>query len=315
MEIDIALVIRERAALQRAARSYFELSDAVEVEVPLLASAAATDAQLDSLRVETFTGPRYLHTSPEFFLKRLLCNYPHSIFTLTKTFRDGEAGRLHNPEFSMLEWYRVGADLHAIMEDTLRLVAASLSRDRESLQVKQYSYREIFVEYLQIDPHRISWPDLQLLVRENTSFDGVLQNADEALQLLLSQCIEPKLSSEFTLLTHFPASQAALAKTLRTDDGVEVAERFELYWRSLELANGYHELLDADEQARRFAADNQMRCNRGLPVMPVDTALLQAMHAGLPPCAGVSVGVDRLLACRLGLETIVPTLLFPWDLS
>lgn len=304
-----AQLIEARASLYRRLRAYFESTGALEVEVPVIGRAAATDVALQSFPVTSpVLGAHYLQTSPEFFLKRLLARMPRSIYCITKAFRDEEQGRLHNPEFSMLEWYRVSCDLEGILADTLALVAAALG----PVDVRQCSYANLFAQYLNLDPHRVELAELHQLVRRHTSYDGEIQDRDEALQLLLNQVIEPQFDTEFTLIYHYPQGQAALARLTRDDQGREVAERFELYWRQMELANGYRELIDADEQARRFTADNRARASRGLPQMPADQKLIDALAAGLPECAGVSIGLDRLLACQLGRQSIEDLLLFPW---
>lgn len=284
----------------------------LEVETPLLGSAGTTDLQIESFVVKTPEGDRYLQTSPEFFLKRLLVQHGRSIFSLGKVFRCAEQGRWHNPEFSMLEWYRVGFDLNQIMDDTIALVRHCLGQPE--LRALKVSYRSLFERHFQIDPHSAGVNQLQDLVTRHTSYQSVLTDRNEGLQLLMSQVIEPGFDRHLTLVHDFPVGQAALAR-IHQVEGQEVAARFELYYGALELANGYYELTDADEQALRFEQDRIGRVELGLPAVPADHALIEAMRLGLPDCAGVSIGLDRLLAVQLGANNLESLLPFDWNQS
>ena len=329
-------LLSARADLYRDIRAYFETQDVLEVEVPVLASSATTDPQLSSFEVRGSIGQHYLQTSPEYFLKRLLCSVSQSVFTITKAFRDEEQGRRHNPEFSMLEWYRLDFDLDKIISDTLALVLFCLREadDPEvsieipaetlaeilaetpakiaELPVVYETYQSLFRKHLDIDPHRVELDELQALVSARTSYEEVCVSIDEALQLLLALVIEPSFGPGITILADFPASQAALAEIETSDSGHKIAKRFELYIGQVEIANGYQELRDAEELANRFAQDNQMRLAAGRPEIKPDDQFLQAMQQGLPRCAGVSIGLDRLLMAKLKETHIDSVLLFPW---
>lgn len=290
-------------------RQYFDQSQMLEVEVPLLGIAATTDPHINSLAVQTSAGSRYLQSSPEFFLKRLLVGIQRSCFCITKAFRDEEHGKNHNPEFSMLEWYRVGFDLDAIIDESLELIQLCLPGHQ---QVVRETYKSLFLRHLNINPHTVELAQLQPLVAQHSSYEKPCESVSEALQILLSSVIEPRFSG-LTVVAEFPAAQAALARLDLDRSGQLVAQRFEIYLDQLELVNGYHELLDAEEQRRRFEFDNQQRQKMGRPQMQFDEALLGALQQGLPDCSGVSIGLDRLLMARLGLNRIEDVLLFPWS--
>tara|TARA_B110000483_G_scaffold226488_1_gene287235 strand:+ start:51991 stop:52926 length:936 start_codon:yes stop_codon:yes gene_type:complete len=301
-------LISARMDLYQCIRQYFGESRVLEVEVPLLGAGATTDPQINSFRVASTSGSRYLQSSPEYFLKRLLTDISRSIFTITKAFRDEEFGGKHNPEFSMLEWYRLDAKLDEIIEDTLKLVGRYLGE----LPVVRETYHSVFQRHLQINPHQTSIQDLQALVEKNTSYKQDCVSVDEALQFLLCTLIEPQFESGITILSDFPVNQAALAEIEQDDHGQLVAKRFELYLGQTELANGYQELTDPDEQRLRFEQDNLMRAKLGRKVHQLDEALLNAM-AGMPSCSGVAMGLDRLLMAKLGIDEIEKVLLFPWS--
>jgi lysyl-tRNA synthetase class 2 len=303
-----------RARLLQRLRGFFVARGVLEVETPLLARAASTDVHLESLRVSDRRGEvGFLHTSPEFFMKRLLAAGSGPIYQVSKVFRGGEVGRWHNPEFTMLEWYRPGFGLDDLMDEVEALV-----RDlAQGLPVtpgtsRRIGYREAFIEHLGIDPWAADVKTLTLCARAHgldVENDDRLSR-DDWLDLLFAGALAPRLPTDALTFIHgFPPSQAALAKrTVR--DGVEVAARFELFWGDLELANGFDELQDANEQERRFAADNAEREWLGLPVMPHDARLIDALRAGLPACAGVAVGLDRLLARLLGARGLDEVLAF-----
>ncbi len=303
-------LISARQALYREIRSYFDQQAVLEVEVPLLARAGTTDPQIASFKVEGTSGRGYLQSSPEYFLKRLLCDIRHSCFSIGKAFRDEEQGAKHNPEFSMLEWYRIDFDLEALIEECIELICIGLGR-RELVRIE--TYKSIFQHHLGIDPHQVQLADLQPLVGRHTSYGQACESVPEALQLLLSQLIEPEFSG-LTVIRDFPADQAALAQIAPDASGQLVARRFEIYLGSTELANGYQELTDAEEQRRRFQEDINARRLAGREIPEMDQALLLAMsEPGLPDCCGVSIGLDRLLMTRMGLARIEDVLLFSWD--
>jgi len=304
--------LRARAELYAAIRQFFAERGVLEVDTPVLSAAAVSDPHLDPLQSH-FIGPGapeglplYLQTSPEYAMKRLLAAGSGPIYQLAKAFRNGEAGRRHNPEFCMLEWYRPGFDDRQLMDEVQALVAQVLGRDDFS----RVSYRELFQRTLGIDPQRASLPALQALAAERLGVKFEDDERDTWLQLLLAELIEPTLITP-TFVYDFPASQAALAKVGEDADGVAVARRFELFVDGIELANGYDELVDGDEQARRFAADAAQRLQLGKPAYSSDHNLVAALRAGMPACAGVALGVDRLLMLALGVDSIDQVLAFP----
>ncbi len=302
-------------------RAFFAARNVMEVETPLLSAAAITDPHLASFATQ-YSGPGsrygqtlYLHTSPEFPMKRLLAAGSGCIYQITRVFRDGEAGRRHNPEFTLLEWYRIGFDHHQLMAEVAEL-ATVLLNDRLALAEPEWlSYREAFERHLGLNPHRATVAELTVCA----AWQGVpipsgmpTDDVDPWLDLLLTQRLEPHLGQgRLCFLYDYPASQAALAR-LRPGDP-PVGERFELYLDGVELANGFHELGDAVEQRQRFAAENAARQARGLPVMPVDENLLAALGAGLPDCAGVALGIDRLIMLAAGKKALAEVLAFPFE--
>jgi len=312
-----ATTLQARAELLAAVRAFFADAGVMEVETPLLAPAAGTDPAVEPLR-SCFTGPGfaeglplYLQTSPEYHMKRLLAAGSGPIYQIGKAFRDGEAGRRHNPEFTLLEWYRPGFDHHALMDEVAALVLRVLDRD---LPVARRSYRSLFEACYGIDPLSCDVAALQAIALERAvpGAEQLVLERDGWLDLLLSHGIEPGLGrDELTFVTDYPASQAVLAR-LNPDDP-RTAARFELYLEGLELANGFWELADADEQRARFEADRAQRATAGQPDIPLDERLLAALAAGLPDCAGVALGLDRLLMCRLGAGSLDQVMAFTID--
>jgi lysyl-tRNA synthetase class 2 len=310
-------MLRARAALLSGIRDYFQQVGVLEVETPLCSVAANTDPALESLTT-SYAGPGcpdgirlYLQTSPEFAMKRLLAAGSGPVFQIGKAFRNGESGRLHNPEFTLLEWYRPGFDQHRLMREVAELVNSLLPAPRP---VESLSYGEAFSRSLGIDPHRASTQ----LLREcaiDYGVPGVAEfqlDRDGWLDLLLTHALEPRLGQDhLTFLYDYPASQAALARI--REDQPPVAERFELYLDGVELANGFHELTDAAEQQRRFEVDNHRRREQGKEQLPIDQHLLAALQAGLPDCSGVALGVDRLLMAVTGAAHIDEVLAFPLE--
>lgn len=298
--------LQRRSHILQTIRRFFQERNVLEVDTHLLASSTAIDPLIASFAVSadhnSLQMQGYLQTSPEFAMKRLLAAGSGSIFQICKAFRCEEQGRLHNPEFTMLEWYRLGftaEQLMAEVDDLLRVVL-------QTSPAQQLSYAQLFLDHLGIDPHRASIAELKLCAQRQ----GVLLNNSDAhedkdfwLSLLLSHCIEPGLGEKQPVFIHsFPASQAALAKITPGDP--PLAQRFELYFKGLELANGYQELTDAVQQRQRFNADNQRRKELNLPQIPLDEQLLAALDAGMPECAGVALGVDRLIMLALQVNSI-----------
>jgi lysyl-tRNA synthetase class 2 len=304
-------VLVERARCLTWLRDFFRQRGVLEIETPLVSRFSVTDPHIDALAVicaET-DGHRYLQTSPEYAMKRLLAAGSGSIYQICKAFRAGESGGRHNPEFSLLEWYRVGFDHNALMEEVETLVCGYLGRSA-ALHV---SYRELFQTHLGVDPLLASDDVLRRLARDriDTSFDAA--DRDTWLDLLLTELIEPKLGElGLVFIYDYPMTQSALARLGPGSDGLQVAKRFELYVDGMELANGYHELCDPIEQRQRFARDNEIRLALGKPVREADSGLLAALDKGMPDCAGVALGIDRLLMLKLGTESLHDVLTFDW---
>lgn len=301
--------VRARARLLNELRAFFAARDILEVETPLLGRATVTDPNVASLSTRLSGEPRelYLQTSPEYAMKRLLAAGSGSIFQICKAFRDGEHGRLHSPEFTLLEWYRPGFDHHALMDEVDRLVQAILG----TTVAHRLSYSEAFRTTLELDPHTVSTEALRgrvskLGLAEST---GQELERDACLELLMSVEVQPALGKGAVFVYDFPASQASLAR-LR-EGAPPVAERFELFVDGIELANGFAELTDVREQASRFEADLKRRRERGLVAIPLDRRLLAALSQGLPECAGVALGVDRLLLLATNAQELERVLLFP----
>ncbi len=307
-------MLRARATLLGRIRHFFAERDVLEVETPLLCSAGVTDPAIEPFVVEqgaSLVAARFLQSSPEYAMKRLLAAGSGPIYQLARAFRDGEAGGRHNPEFSLLEWYQPGYDHHRLMGEVAELVLACLG----DKPVQHYSYRALFQQELGIDPFVAEPAALEARAREELDVGSVSGDRDLWLDLLMSHLIEPVLVGRGLCFVYdYPATQAALARVDTVDD-VLVGHRFELYVDGLELANGYWELTDAQEQRRRFVEDNRRRRQRGMAERPLDEQLLAAMSAGLPACAGVALGVDRLLMLRAGCSDIRQTLAFDWARS
>ena len=302
-----------RADLLQALRRFFADRGVMEVETPLLSEGTVPDPGID-----VFTLPagrdkpnRYLQTSPESAMKRLLAAGSGDIFQICKAFRQGEAGRHHNPEFTLLEWYRVGWDHAALMREVAELLRAVLNLN--GWQV--WPYRALFVELLGVDPlnKQTSLTTLTDLAQSRIGSVPEGLDRDAVLDLLVSHCIEPGISAwGVVFITDFPPSQAAMARSVSVDDA-DVAARFECYVHGQELANGYWEQVDADALSAQLQAENTRRRQRGLPERPIDERLLAAHRHGLPNCAGVALGVDRLLAVKLGAESLEEVISFGWD--
>jgi len=306
--------LRLRARLNRLVRAFFDARGVLEVETPILSRAGNTDPNIASFNLEfggrTDGAPRtrWLRTSAEFPMKRLLAEGIGDCYELGRVFRDGEAGGRHNPEFTMLEWYRVGWTLAPLIDETAALVQAALALTGREARLRTASFREVYREALGLDPMIASVAELQ------AAFPGEIDPAgltrDDWLDLLMTHCIQPRFpAGQLLAMYDYPASQCALAKVVRRGD-VHVAERFELYLGPLELANGYHELTDAAEQRARFERDLQVRRGRDTGTPPIDEALIEAMRSGLPACAGVALGIDRLLMAMLGTPRIADVLAF-----
>lgn len=295
----------------RAARDYFAATRALEVETPTLSAAAVSDVHLSSIEARALGMPRYLHTSPEYFMKRLLAAGCGDIWQICKVYRDGESGRWHNPEFTMIEWYRVGIDHHALMADVERLISAMLPPAKQFDRAERLSYREAVQLHAGVDA--FADPIAVLIARiESAGIEvpaDIRSDRDACLDLIMATIVGPALGHErLTFVYDYPASQAALAKIRG-----QVASRFEAYLYGVELANGFHELADAAEQRARFEHDLKERTRRGLPTHPIDERFLAALEHGLPECSGVALGFDRLVMCASGATHMDQVLAFPFE--
>lgn len=298
--------LKERAKLLRCLRKFFYDRDVLEVDVPVLGDATVTDVFLEPLVTSVSDQKCFLQTSPEYYMKRLLVNGSGSIFYLGKAFRQDERGLRHRPEFTMLEWYRVGIDDHALMlevRDLLLILAPDMT-------VKILPYGSLFESILGCSPYLASVDQLRDLALSKTGFEGDLDSKGAWLDLLFSHCVEPTLEQGITFVYDYPEEQSALAKVTLNHQGIRVARRFEVFWNGIELANGYWELTDAQEQRRRFAADVELREKMNLSVPECDDRFLAALDNGLPQCSGVALGVDRLLMCLLEHDDIASVMTF-----
>lgn len=305
-----------RARLYAAIRVFFAARGVLEVETPILSAAAGTEPNIESFatrfsgHVDAGACERWLRTSPEFPLKRLLAAGIGDCYELGRVFRDGEFGRRHNPEFTLLEWYRVGFDHRELAAETVALVQGALALAGRRAAVIERSYAALFVESLGLDPHRADIADLRAPLAD-IAIDPAGLTRDDWLDLLLTHRIQPTFPADRITVVHdYPASQCALAR-IRADDP-PLAERFEVYLGTQELANGYHELNDAAEQRARFERDNVRRRARGQRELPLDERLLAVLDA-LPDCAGVALGIERLLMAMHDTDTIAEVLAFPFD--
>lgn len=309
-------VLKLRAQMLAHIRRFFMERDVLEVETPALSTAGATDPHLSSFaaRSDRAAVPRYLHTSPEFSMKRLLAAGTGSIYQICKVFRDAELGRLHNPEFTMVEWYRVGFSYQELMDEVAALVIHLLKGTRTLAAAEKLTYRDAYLRACAIDPHRAKTRDY-INVANAHGIVAAGMSADDRdawRDLLLTRLVEPQLGrGRLTLVYDFPVEAAALAR-IRPGEP-PVAERFELYLDGVELANGFQELTDPREQRERFDKDCRVRAQQGLPAVPFDEHLISALEHGLPACSGVALGFDRLVMIVAGAESLQRVLPFPHD--
>jgi lysyl-tRNA synthetase class 2 len=304
--------LRARARLLALIRAFFAERGVLEVETPSLAHAGASDVHIASLATTCHAGAAagryYLQTSPEFAMKRLLAAGSGPIYQVCRAFRDGERGRLHNPEFTLLEWYRPGFDQYALMDELDTLITRVLG---SAAPTRRMTYRRAFTELAGLDPVETSTQALLCAAEArglNLRQDS-LGERDLLLDFLFSHAVQPALGEGRVYVYDYPASQAALARVRASQP--PVAERFELFLNAIEIANGYHELADAGEQRERFQADGCARERLGLEAMPVDERLLAALAHGLPDCAGVAVGLDRLFMIAARESSIEAVMAFP----
>jgi elongation factor P--(R)-beta-lysine ligase len=306
--------LQARAAMLHTTRAFFLERGVLEVDTPILSAAAVSDPQIESLstQVAGVPGHRYLCTSPEYAMKRLLASGSGDIYQVCKVFRDEERGRWHNPEFTMIEWYRLGFDDTALMEEVDALVRRLLAPHRTLKRAERMSYQAALQRYAGVDPFHASGQELlEAAMRHGIHCDARLDH-DAQLDLLMGLVVGPRLGAEGPcFLYDYPASQAALA---RLKPGLpSVAARFELYLDGLELANGFHELVQPKEQRDRFVKDLSLRAARGQVQPPQDENLLAALESGMPDCAGVALGFDRLVAIALRSESLSEAIAFNFD--
>lgn len=295
--------IKARAGLLSTVRAFFAARDVLEVDTPQLARHGVSEPNIQCIPVP---GHGYLQSSPEYHMKRLLAAGSGPIYQLCKAYRDGEAGARHNPEFTMLEWYRPGFDLSALINECLALFGELFP----GVPSRTYPFRSLFADATGLDPLTASDSELVTFAESHGAPDGLSKSA--AVDYLMATRVETALPAEqLSVVTDFPGWAAALAETRCDEDGLEVARRFEIYYRGMELANGYQELTDAAEQSRRFRRDSELRGAQGLPPMAADALLLAALEHGLPACSGVAMGVERLLMAQRYSDQIADVMTFP----
>lgn len=293
-------VLQRRAQILARLRQFFAEKDVLEVDVPIAARSAGTDPNIESFRLHAdgVTELKYLLSSPEFYLKRLLAIHPQPVYSLGKAFRAEECGCRHRPEFTMLEWYRPGWTLEQLRREVLELIGMFIASEP-----RQVSYRQLFVDAFSMDPHQADLAELRAVARQYCAVAFDSEERSVWLDLLFSHVLEPGLQG-VVVVDGFPAQQAALAQVREDEYGNAVAERFEVYVDGVELANAYLEEQCARELRTRFTADCALRAARGQTVPMIDELFLQAMEAGLPACTGVALGVDRLVMLTAGLTDI-----------
>jgi elongation factor P--(R)-beta-lysine ligase len=303
--------LQVRASMLTKARSFFAQRHILEVETPLLAHSTNPAPHLNSFITQLDLGDKeknfYLQTSPEFAMKRLLANGSGDIYQICKAFRNGEIGRIHNPEFTILEWYRVGFTHLELMQEVSAFLCAML----QTAPTTEQTYQQIFQEYLQFNPLSASLDQIKNIAQKKQLELSNVDDKDTWLQLLFSHFIEPHLGKDApAIIYNFPASQAMLARL--NSDSPRTAARFEVYFHGVELANGFYELNDAEEQRQRFVADLEQRKKMKLPAIPLDEYFLAALP-NLPDCAGVALGFDRLLLLAANANHFNEVLSFPMD--
>ncbi|HEY6126417.1 MAG TPA: EF-P lysine aminoacylase EpmA [Steroidobacteraceae bacterium] len=306
--------LRQRAQALRTTREFFHARQVMEVETPALINAPVSDVNLGSVRAQMSGSDAqlFLHTSPEYAMKRLLAAGSGDIFQICHVYRGAERGRQHNPEFTMLEWYRLGFSLEQLMREVADLTRELLGQ--LELPIEFVTYRDAVRQHAGFDPLDADIAELQHAAQSLGlgAAHAAKAGRDELLDLIVGAQVGPALgSATLTFLHRYPGSQAALARLDASDP--RVALRFELYHRGIELANGYHELSSAAEQRMRFAADQMARASRGLPTFELDAHLLAALDAGLPDCAGVALGFDRVLMLAMNAASIDEVLAFPTE--
>ena len=295
-------LLHNRSEMLRKCRSFFYDRAIVEVDCPLLSSAASVDLHIDLMKT---TEGQFLHSSPEYGMKRLLSLGSGDLFQISHVFRKEEFGRRHNPEFTLVEWYRIGFSFHEMIEETAELMRLFLG----PLCLEKISYRNAFLNYVGLDPFLCETHELRSLCKGDFESD----DREDLLNYLLATKVEPHLGKIcLTALYGYPKAQAALAKVVSLE-GIPCAERFEIYCKGIELCNGYHELCDPKEQRKRFVEANGQREKLGKTPLPIDERFLQALEKGLPDCCGVAVGFDRLFMLQQNKDSLEEILPFHWN--
>ncbi|MCK5917791.1 MAG: EF-P lysine aminoacylase GenX [Cocleimonas sp.] len=306
-------LLKQRAKMLADIRAFFAERNVLEVETPALSQAANTDPYIESFSLDS--GQRFLHTSPEYGMKRLLAAGSGDIYQICKVWRDEEAGRYHNPEFTLLEYYRIGFSYQQLMQELEFLLITLLMLKKPA---NYSSYQQLFIELLQLDPHKADHSTLIDCARKNIP---ELEMGDESswqkqdlLDVLLTHCIEPSFANDrLTFVYDYPVTQSALANIRgATQTEVALAERFEVYYGSVELANGYQELTNARKNAEVIETELHTRKQQQKKEFPKDAYFLQAMESGMPSASGVAIGLDRLLMCATGQKKIQQVISFPW---
>lgn len=299
--------LKARAQFYAYIRQFFVVRDVLEVETPFMSGAAVSDVNLYPVKAICCGKPAYLHTSPEYPMKRLLASGSGDIYQICKVFRDEEVGRRHNPEFSMLEYYRLNFDLKTLIDEVAQLVGDYLNIQKRL----DLSYGQAVEKYAGFNPFEISDESLRKEIDKFVGVDMQLSR-DECFDVIMSHVVEPSLPRDhLVFISAYPASQAAMANTYESAHGHKVAQRFELYVNGLELANGYDELVDAAEQLKRFEKEQQQHSD----ARPMDQNFMAAMSHGLPKCSGVALGLDRILMLKLGLDHIQKVISFDFENS
>lgn len=289
--------LKKRAQLLSNCRSFFSQRGVMEIDVPILGRTGVSDPNIECLKADVFT----LQSSPEYYMKRLLAHGSGDIYYLGKAFRKEEAGAKHSPEFTMLEWYRLGQDDRRLALEVVDLLCAVAG---QHLPYTQGTYADYFFAATGLNPHDVEVEELEAFARSTLNIQFTLPDKSAWLDLLFSHCVEPGFDGSVNLVFDYPVCQSALARRTLDIEGRMIARRFEVFWKGLELANGYWELCDVDEQKKRFECDLESRRAQGKFLPELDAQFLAALEAGLPNCAGVALGLDRLLMCLSGEKNI-----------
>ena len=305
-------LLKDRASMLYQARLFFSTLDLCEVDTPILSSSAPIDLHIDIMQTTMHDGKNgYFHSSPEYAMKRLIAAGMESIYQISHVYRFGEEGRLHNPEFTMVEWYKTPCPFLQIIEDTLAFIHIFLGE----MPIEDMSYKDLIYQFTGLTHATASTEQLASYIKAHSQGyprDLDLWDKDTLLQYIVSFCIEPSLGQKgLFVLSYFPASQAGLSQ-LTTYQEELVAERFEIYFHGIELANGYHELTDPIEQRKRLESANLQRMQIGKQPLPIDEKFIQALEKGLPDCSGVAVGFDRLMMLRHGKQSLSEAIPFAW---